>query len=268
MVVRCAGRRREVAYGSRLQATTRVEPSATTVRTLFEAAREAREGIALIAEVDFTDSSGDAAAITELSRRTEGTRILAPFERPGSTPNDGWNTYNFELHPNWREQLVGWTRSRLAVPDRVNVDAILNWLDEVDPATKVFSTPGDLIAILARIHRAGIPERSAGLTGLASEWLSQVFGRESQAWLRRFGRDAVEHIAAERVRRLELVLEPLSISRLADLLPENLLSHSPLTSAKRGKEGNGGTDSASSNARDAVQSLADKGVFVLPSMAG
>jgi hypothetical protein len=239
----------------------------TTTRTLFEAAREATDGVPLVIEVDYADSASDLAAIGEVTRRTEPTCILAAFERPGSAANDGWKTYKFELHRNWREQLVGWTRSRLPVPDRIDVDAILNWLDEVDPITRVFSTPGDLISILARIYRAGLPERSAGLNTLASEWLSQALGRESDPWLQRLGRDAAEHAVVERVRRLDMALEPLSASTWAHLLPESVLrtSNTPSPPTKRGKRAKPTSEpepaTVASNAREAIHALADKGVL-------
>lgn len=238
----------------------------TTARTLFDAARQAKIDEALVAEVAGDDPAGDAAAIAELSRRAAPTCILAAFGDGGSLSTGGWQVCSYVLHSNWREQLVDWLRTRVPAPVRIDTDAILTWLETVDPTGGVFSTPGDLVSIVARIYRSGIPERSVGLDGLAREWLSQTLGRDSDAWLRRFGREATEHLVGERVRRLDLALEPLSTSSWAGLLPERLLrphvDRSPSSKVRKTKRDIGGDpDPAPVNARDAVHTLVDKGVL-------
>ncbi|MGN6105876.1 MAG: hypothetical protein ACTHU0_12290 [Kofleriaceae bacterium] len=238
----------------------------TTARTLFDAARQAKDAEALVVEVDHEDPASDIATMKELSQRVAPTCILAAFERPGSASNDGWNARTFALHSNWREQLVGWLRSRVPSPDRLDTNAILTWLETVDPIGSVFTTPGDLVSIVAHIYRTGIPERSVGLGELANEWLSQAVGGDGDAWLRRFGREAVERLGGERVRRLDLALEPLSTSTWAGLLPEDLLRPSSEPSpAKRGNKAKRdvGSEPAAvfTNAREAVHALADRGVL-------
>ena len=238
----------------------------TSVRALFEAAREAREGMPLVVEVDHADSACDVAAFAEISRRAEPTCILAPFERPVSTPNDGWNACTSALHHNWREQLVGWLRARVPAADRLDTNAILTWLDSVDPSGRVFASPGDIVTIVARVYRAGLPQPSVALTDLASEWLSQTLGGESDPWLRRLGSDAIKNIVGERVRRVDLALEPLSTSTWAELLPESVLRpRNEPTSTRRGKKGRRNVirepELVSTNARDAIHALADKGVL-------
>lgn len=236
----------------------------TTTRTLFEAARQTRDGSRLVVEVDYADPASDTSAIAELSRRTEATCVLAAFDRPGPTASDGWNAVSFALHRNWREQLVGWLRSRVPVPDRLDSDAILSWIDSVDPAGTVFSSPGDLVSIVARIYRSGIPDRPIGLGDLTTEWLSQTMTASSDTWLRRFGRDAVEQLSGERARRLDLAHEPLSAATWASFLPDDLLR--PQAKTTRGKRGKSikrddDADEASTNARDVVHVLADAGVL-------
>jgi hypothetical protein len=237
-----------------------------TARTLFEAARQAKDADALVVEIDYEDRVSDVASLTELSQRRGPTCVLAAFERPENASNNTWNACTFSLHRNWREQLVGWLRSRVPVPERLDIDAVLTWLETVDPRGTVFSTPGDLVSLVARIYRSGIPERSVGLGDLASEWLSQTLGGGGDAWLRRFGRDAIERMVGERVRRLDLALEPLSVSAWADLLPvEMLRSRSEPSPAKGGKKTKRDVgiepDPGSTNARDVIHALADGGVL-------
>jgi hypothetical protein len=241
----------------------------TSAQTLFEAARVARPDQALVVEIVDADRVSDVAALIELSKRAAPTCVLAAFDRP-RIPDDDWSDGVFALHRNWREQLVAWIRSRVPARDRLDVDAILTWLETVDPIGTVFSTPGDLISIVARIYRAGIPERSFSLGDLATEWLAQGLGTDGDTWLRRFGREAIEHMVGERIRRLDLALAPLSPATWADLLPDEVLRPKSEPPTKRGKKADLAieSDAVTTNSRDAIHTLADRGVLRTASSGG
>lgn len=203
---------------------------AVTTRTLSEAVGEAKSGLPLLVEVEFTDAATDDVALVELTRRRTNTCILAPFRRPTSSSDreHRWQDTTWEPEEGWRERLVRWVQGRLPDPDTLDVGEFLDWLTAIDPSGTMTATPGELLPLLAWTYRHGPPKKRTKLSTLADEWHGLVFAASRQhPWLQHHGRRAVHGLLRRRIENLDLRRSPLPIEIWANLLPSEVTPSVP-----------------------------------------
>ena len=203
----------------------------TTTRTLAEAVRDAKDDVPIVIEVEHADPSTNVSALIELTNHHASVCVLAPFGRPQEI--DGWTDHVWGLEPGWDERLIAWVQTRLPSDRRVDPSDILDWLDVIDPRRQVFETPGDLMPLIARASRAGLPTRKEGLSGFAREWLAQKCTTISEPWLRRIGPEVLQHLVTQHLHRVDLPATPLSISAWAELVPVDVLAPQPKAPSPR-----------------------------------
>ncbi|MGK3959369.1 hypothetical protein WMF38_40780 [Sorangium sp. So ce118] len=197
--------------------------AAFTARTLVDAARRAPAPLPLVVEVELADRATDDAALSELTQRRANTCILAPFGRTslGAQANERWQDISWQPHDGWRERLVRWVHGRLPEPTRLDVPALLEWLEDVDPSSTLFSTPGELLPLVGWCYRnTGRPTQATRLDTLAEDYFARLFESSGarHPWLRREGRSAVQALVRRRIENLDLPNEPLPIAGWAELL--------------------------------------------------
>ena len=232
---------------------------ASTVRTLADAAREPKGDTPLLVEVEHREPSTDLPAMVELSKHPNAVCVLAPFTRPAAVDVD-WSDQCWDLEEGWDERLVRWVQTRLPENRRLEPRDILDWLDVIDLERHVFATPGDLMPLVARASRAGLPKRQEGLSGFARDWLTRTCAGDSEPWLRRVGRDVIEHVVAARLRRLDVPASPMTTSELAELVPAGVFASQP-TLAKRRAAKNASTEQSTLGPVEVVSALADRGLL-------
>lgn len=202
--------------------------SSYTARSLAEAALHSDPKVPLVVEVEIAEPKTDLTGLQELTARRTNTCILAPFRRPKLDENENarWADIEFHLGPSWRERLIRWAHGRLPEPTQLDVDGLLDWLADVDPQVKLFSTPGVLLPIVAwcyRKHRA--PKQKETLDVLADEYLTRHFHTASQhnPYLRKSGPKVVDALVRRRITSVEIPHAPLSRDMWIKLMPEELV---------------------------------------------
>lgn len=199
------------------------ELQAFSARTLAEAASRAEDALPLIVEVELTDPTTDATALAELSARRTNTCVLAPFARRaiGAEADRRWQDGPWSPPEGWRERLIRWAHTRLPESARLDVPALLEWLEDIDPASALFSTPGELLPVVAWCYRkAAPPTQKTKLEALADEHFTRMFDAAGARypWLRREGRSTVHALVRRRVEAVDLPKEPLPFDAWAALL--------------------------------------------------
>lgn len=194
--------------------------AAVTSRRLYDAVRGAKEKLPLLVEVESPDEATDHGALVELTKRHTSVCILSPFRRPLTGVGDsGWTEFAWSMDRDWRERFLRWAQPRLRKPEDLDIDAVLDWLEAVDPRGVLFQTPGHLLPVLARAYRSELPRGSNALRDLGREALAQLLGADTRSWVRREGQSAVEHLLLSRLENLDVALSPLPARRWVELLP-------------------------------------------------
>jgi hypothetical protein len=231
-------------------------------RRLVEVVPPSKVPMPLIAEVLETDPATDEAALKELAKAASNLCVLAPFRRDVVRGGDAHRWRDVEWSPNadWRERLIKWANARAPTPEDVDVEEVLSFLDAIDPHSRLFTTPGDVLAVAARAYRAGLPRGAGALRDLVRESLGRSLSTNESAWVRTFGIAAVEALVEGRLTATERGVGPLHLDEWATLLPLDLVPIEPASPAAKGKQR--GLDATEKlPARQALRLLADAEVL-------
>jgi hypothetical protein len=239
--------------------------AAITARTLHGALRGVDPHRPLLVEVERAEPASDDIALADVAKRPAHVCVLSAYLPPALQGPRGRMCADWRPDPGWQESFVRWAKGRLDQPERLDVQDILEWLGVVDPRGNLFSTPGDLLPLLARAYRAGLPLQREGLQGLAEEWMARTLGSSSNAWLRWVGSAAVKALLAQRLASTGVALAPLSVDAWAKLLPTSLapadVTEAPSRS-KRVKKDEGRREPPSQGSPlEAVGALCDVGAL-------
>ena len=135
-------------------------PRATSILSLSSPSVEALDAVddeaPLLLVLD--EWRADAGAFFERLRRRRGDyAVLAPFSLKEGAK--GEEAYGWEVDDAWRSGYVRWVVRRLqesgSVGTRLHADRFLDWVKGADPTLSRFTTPGELLPLLAFAHENG-----------------------------------------------------------------------------------------------------------------
>ena len=167
--------------------------------------------VPLVVKVDLPGERDEEWATFLSSRRN--VRVLAGFPVPRSSgpgaeaTASAWAEWRWAPDRDWRSGFVAWVAERLRNRLREGAiartsfdgDAVIRWLDTVDPGVERYATPGELLPILALAHEHGATHLPARLdAAFARRLLGAQATRASRPddvrWLESGGSKALEHL--------------------------------------------------------------------------
>ncbi len=175
----------------------------------------------IVAEVRRRDPKTDKTAFVELSHRNAATIVLAAYGPPPvdhGNAAETWKVIHWSLENGWRRRFVSWCLGRLPAGE-LDQDEVCRWLDDIDPAGDLISSPGSLLPLLRWAHQHGIPTHTS--LGEASDAL--VRERVASVGDRRVPPDRaselLRHLVLHAVDALIQGKHLATASDWADLLP-------------------------------------------------
>ncbi len=125
----------------------------------------------------------------------------------------GFHEYRWKAQMGWRRRFLDWLEARAPDHSRFKAATLDDWLDTIDPHQLVFTTPGDLLPLAARVSDHGLARfqkdvNAGALSNLLQLQLDASFTSPSarDVWLRGHGVRVFERLASHHARDVVLPL--------------------------------------------------------------
>lgn len=177
----------------------RTDVHVVEVRSLAELdLAAARDDQHLLVRVDTPAHDRLAAHRALLGRDHASVCVLASFEPPRELDPLGWDVEDNVLVPTWRASFVAWSAKRLPAGTKLRAAALVDWLENTDPRCELYPTPGDLMLLVERAHRLGVPSVTNNPAHLVMDTMRRVFGKHLDPHFHTRGADIVRDMLRAR----------------------------------------------------------------------